>query len=483
MTATIRCRMLFIGIIAVLWPACSRHRTDTAETLAITHVTVVDVRTGALRPNHTVVIRGNRIEAVGSSTELRAPRHSTIVSGAGGFLIPGLWDMHVHAARDGRAPRFWPLFLAYGITGIRETGSYLDSLLHWRSVAQANPDQAPHIVWSSPMIDGDPPLYDHAHVVHSPEEAKAVAALMRAYDFDYLKVYSGLSRDAFLALSDEARQIGLAIAGEVPNEVTPVEAAAAGMRSFEHLWNLFEWCVPTAAARRDKLQELDRIGADESIQRPVREKQYQAWLSYFDTACVDSLASDLARHGTWQVPTLVVNRSYSHIDSAGWNTDSRRNMVPTTTLEEWEILRTELLAEYGPLGVAAWRARYAREADMLRRMRDAGVGILAGSDASNEPFVYPGSSLHEELELLVEAGLTPLQALQAATFNAAMFLDRGDIGVVEAGRQGDLVLLDADPLTDIRNTRQIRAVVYRGRVLGRPQLDSLVALAQARARN
>jgi imidazolonepropionase-like amidohydrolase len=158
-------------------------------------------------------------------------------------------------------------------------------------------------------------------------------------------------------------------------------------------------------------------------------------------------------------------------------------VVPATTLDEWEALRAELLAEYGAQGVVAWRTRYAREAEMLRQMRDAGVGILAGTDASDEPFVYPGSSLHDELALLVEAGLTPLQALQAATLNVGLFLEREDIGTVEAGKLADLVLLDADPLSDIRNTVRIRAVIHRGRLLARPQLDSLIGLAQVRARN
>lgn len=180
---------------------------------------------------------------------------------------------------------------------------------------------------------------------------------------------------------------------------------------------------------------------------------------------------------------MVINRSYSHIDSTGWISDPRREFVPDAVLEEWDILRTNLIAQYGSLGVAAWRARYASEAAKLRRMRDAGAGILAGSDVSDEPYVYPGSSLHDELALLVEAGLTPLEALQAATLNVGIFLGRDDIGTAEVGSQADLVLLDNNPLIDIRDSRSIRAVVHRGRLLDRRQLDSLVELARSRTQN
>ena len=474
-------RVSLAGIAAALCLGCGKRSEDADATLVITDVTVIDLRTGALHPGQTLVIQGDRIQAVGSS--LQPPAHARTVSGEGAFLIPGLWDLHVHAARDGRAPRFWPLFLAHGVTGIRETGSYLDSLVYWRNVANANPDQAPHIVWSSPMIDGDPPLFEHALVVRTAQEARRVARQMQAQAFDYIKVYSGLSPEAFRALSDEAGRIGIPIAGELPNGISPGEAAQAGIRSFEHLWNLFEWCVPNAGALRDELRSLELSGADESALRPLREKQYQAWLAGIDTACTGEMAADFRRHDAWQVPTLVINRSYSHIDSTGWNTDPRREFVPDAVLEEWDILRTNLIAQYGSLGVAAWRARYASEAAMLRRMRDAGAGILAGSDVSDEPYVYPGSSLHDELALLVEAGLTPLEALQAATLNVGIFLGRDDIGTAEVGSQADLVLLDNNPLSDIRDSRSIRAVVHRGRLLDRRQLDSLVELARSRTHN
>ena len=446
--------------------------------LSIRNVTVVDVESGRLLADRTVLVdpAADRILAVDSGA-VAPPPGTRVIDGGGAYVIPGLWDMHVHAARAGRAPRFWPLFLAHGVTGIRETGSFSDSLVYWRAAARRDPAAAPRVVWSSPMLDGEPPLYDHAIRIATREQARVAVAAMDSLDFDYLKIYSGLSRESFLAIADEARRRRIPIAGEVPNGVAPREAAEAGLRSFEHLWNLFEWCVPGAPALRDSLAALDRRDAPAAERQPVQERQWRRWLEGYDAACADTLARDLRRTDTWQVPTLVINRSYSFPDST-WGSADERASTPAAMVAEWEAGRQELLAEYGALGAAAWRARWQHEHDMLRRMHAAGVGIMAGSDASDEPFVYPGAGLHEELALLVASGLTTLQALQAATRNPARFLGADTLGAVASGRVADLVLLDANPLADIRNTARIRAVVHRGRYLDRSALDALLARAR-----
>lgn len=468
--------LLFAGACSPA-PIPSGDSPSGETTLVFRGVTVVDVESGSLLADRTVVVRGRYIVSVDSGAPaLRAG--ATVVDAAGKYLIPGLWDMHVHAARAGRAPRFWPLFLAYGVTGVRETGSFLDSLIYWRRLAHEQPRASPRVIWSSPMLDGDPPLYAHGRGIATPAQARAAVAEMDSLGFDYLKVYSGLSRESFLALADEAQRLGVPIAGEVPNAVSPVEAAEAGMRSFEHLWNLFEWCVPGAGVLRDSLAALERRDASDAERRPLRERQWSRWLVGYDTACADRLAIRLRQTGTWQVPTLVVNRSYSFPDST-WGSDMQRAAVATDVLAGWDTTRAELLAEYGEKGAEAWRARWAHERDMLQRMVAAGVGILAGSDASDEPFVYAGASLHEELALLVQSGLTPLQALQAATVNPARFLRATDsLGTVAPGKLADLVLLDANPLVDIRHTTQIRGVVRDGHWLDRRALDELLTRAR-----
>ncbi len=458
---------------------------DSAPALAITDITVVDVRTGERRPGQTVVVNGNRITEVGASATANVPRGATIVAGRGLFLIPGLWDMHTHAASlKGRTLRFWALFRAHGITGTREMGNDLESLRFARGEAARRPDQAPRVVWSSPMLDGDPPTYESAIAIGTAEQARARVREMKEAGFDFLKVYNGLSRDAFLALAEEARRVGIPIAGELPDAVLPNEAANSGMRSFEHLWNLFESCVPGAGPLRDDLRRLEKEGATApaSEKQRLQSRRDHLWLTGYDAVCAEDLATSLAKDGTWQVPTLAVNRSYAYFDVPPPAEDPRRRWIPAKFLTHWEKLRTETLASYGPETATAWHARYEAEQDLVRRLAQAGAGILAGSDAVDwEPYIYPGSSLHDELALLVEAGLTPLQALQSATLNPALFLGRSDLGTVESGKLADLVLLDADPLVDIRNLGRIHGVVFDGRYQARPELDALISDAIARA--
>ncbi len=307
------------------------------------------------------------------------------------------------------------------------------------------------------MLDGDPPSFSHGRAVRTPEEAREVVAEMQALGFDYLKIYSGLDRATFLALADEARRRGVPIAGHVPDAVPPIEAAEAGMRSFEHLWNVLDACIPGAWTLRDSLRTLHRAGGPETAIEAIREAQYRLWIGGFDAACADTLAARLARAGTWQVPTRVVNRSYAFMDST-WTADPRRRWVPPAIQAEWATLRAQILARSSPLSIRASHAGYRQEADLLRRMVAAGVGILAGTDAGDEPFVYPGTSLHDELALLVEVGLTPLQALQATTINPADERDRA--------RQSEAFLLGlferSDPYQASGAAPTVREVLDRG---------------------
>ena len=242
--------------LALAAPAESR---ATTRPLAITGVTVVDVRDGTRRPGQTLVIEANRIAFVGDAGAATVPPEATRVDGAGRFVIPGLVDMHVHAAREDRAETFWPLFLAHGVTSAREMGSHVRGLLYWRAEAEHRLGDAPRLVWSSPMLDGDPPLHpEQAIVVRTPEEARTTVALMETLGFDFLKIYSGLSKANFLAVAEEARRRGMTIAGEAPAAFPPGEAAAAGMKSFEHLWNLFESCVPGAGEADHRVRTAQR---------------------------------------------------------------------------------------------------------------------------------------------------------------------------------------------------------------------------------
>lgn len=239
---------LLAGCLAL---ACAAPARGQSADLALARVTVVDVERGALHPGQTVLIHGGRITWTGPAAQARIPAGARVVEADGRFVIPGLWDMHVHTSREGRARHFWPLFLAHGVTGVREMGSYLDTLRHWRAEARRPDSGAPRIVWSSPMLDGVPTSWRHGYGVADAAEARAAVDTMHARGFDFLKVYNRLSREAYFAIAARARERGMVFAGHVPSSITLEEASDAGQRSLEHLDDeLFIACVPGGRAAR-----------------------------------------------------------------------------------------------------------------------------------------------------------------------------------------------------------------------------------------
>lgn len=443
-----------------------------SQDLALTHVTIVDVESGELRPDQTVLIRGNRIAWTGPAREARIPSGARTVDATGRYAIPGLWDMHVHTSREGRAAHFWPQFLAYGVTGVREMGSYLDSLQYWRARARQPGSGAPRIVYSSPMLDGSPTSWRHGYAVADSAAAVVAVDSMAALGFDFLKVYERLPRDAYFAIARRARERGIPFAGHIPRAVRAAEASDAGQRSFEHLGeDFYIACVPEGYARLEAFlaARTSGTGVDEALGRLLGALQNGPT----PEACAPLFARMVA-NGTWLTPTLVLHQGRYYAD--GLDADPRLRRVPPALARRWAGERRS-----GP-DAEVGRRIGDQAARTVAMARDAGVGILAGTDASDETFVFPGSGLHDELALLVDAGLTPLQALQAGTLNPARYLNAADsMGTVAAGRVADLLLLDANPLQDIRNTMRIFAVVRDGRLIDAAERERLLRLAQEEA--
>jgi imidazolonepropionase-like amidohydrolase len=390
-----------------------------AQPVAVTHVTVVDVESGRARPDMTVVTEGPRIATVAPAASAKVPLGARIVDGRGKFLIPGLWDMHVHmfgvlppAAEDpsGRT-YFAPAFLANGITGVR---SMYDDLGAIRKLREAIPGF--EVVASGPVLDGDPPYFPGFVGCKTDEDARAAVRRVKREGGDFVKVYSLLSREAFFAIVDESAKVGLRFAGHLPNSVTPAEASDAGQLSFEHLMG-----VPNDPA----------------------------------------LFARLVKNGTWQTPTLVALRAPALAGDPAFENDPRASGVPEPIRQYWKMQ----LADMEHWGSAADRkSKFELQIRTVAAMQRAGVKILAGSDTPN-PYVFPGISLHEELALLVKAGLTPAEALRAATLRPAEFLGRLDrAGSITPGKDADLVLLNGDPLAEITNTRRISAVILKGEI-------------------
>lgn len=408
--------------------------------VAIRDVTVVDVVTGSLRPHSTVIVMDGRITAVGAAARLPMPPGARILDGRGRFLIPGLWDMHSHSLWSAGAMRtFLPLNVANGVTGIRDMGGRLDVLDTARAALRQENVAYPRIVAAGVILDGPEPVQaDVSIAVADAAAARMAVASLAQEGVDFIKVYTLLPRDAYFAVIQEARRLGLPVAGHVPAAVTIEEAARAGQRSIEHL--------------HDELEPL-------CTQR--------------DGARCLQLAAEFRQFQVWQVPTLVALRK-GFFDDEAIVRDPRLRYIPRGLREDWLAERAARIGR-GADHLAGKRRRYADEEWLTGFLAREHVGLLAGTDAGTA-FCYPGFSLHDELGLLVQAGLSPVDALRAATSAPAEFLGKSDsMGTIAVGRDADMVLLRSNPLANIAATREIEAVVLRGRVLDRVDLDGLLA--------
>jgi imidazolonepropionase-like amidohydrolase len=494
----VSCVRSALAALALLIPAVARAQpatpaaTPDPAAVAIHGVTVIDVDRGRRLPDRTVVVRGGRIAAVGGSVPIPAGAH--VVDGRGKFLIPGLWDMHVHLSAAGSDRLRVPLLLAHGVTGVRAMGQEcmgectgdpftLDSIRAWRAASARGERIFPRIVASGPSIDGPRPARARAWRAATAEEGAEGVRLTRERGGDFVKVYSLLPRAAFFGVLREARARGLPVAGHVPAAVWPSEASDSGMASQEHDLGLWEECSTRAAEWKIRLDSLAASGGGAAFARISAFVTPEVMDSY-DAARCRAVFATFVRNGTWLVPTLVLRQGFAEqVDSAAAARDPRLAYVPAATRAAWRPDADFRASVLGTAGAEARRERRRREPGLVGRAHAAGVRVMAGTDMGN-PYVFPGFSLHEELALLVEGGLAPLDALRAATVEPARFLGATDsLGTVAAGKLADLVLLDADPLADIRNTTRIRGVVVNGRWLDRAALDGLLAeAARAAAR-
>ena len=434
-----------------------------AQPLALTNVTVIDVGGGASQRGMTVVIEGERIAAV----EQTVPEKARVVDATGKFLIPGLWDMHAHWGPGyGWMPAsYLPLFTANGVTGIRLMAGH-PVYLQWRGQVAEGTLAGPRMVLAGAIVDGPKPFWRDSIATSTTDDGRQAVQRTQQDGYDFVKVYSSLSREVFFALADEAKKRRIPFAGHVPDRVRVEEASDAGQKSIEHLTGLLlAVSSQETELRREfgaamKLPATERAARLRSLGVRVLESQ--------DAAKAAALFAKLKANGTWQVPTFPVLRLLEPEDA----TDPRLKYMPAPMRAGWARRATEQRA---PEEIAHQRNVFQRRLELVGEMHRAGVGILAGSDSQN-PYSFPGFSLHDDLEWLVKAGLSPLAALQAATRNPAAYLERlQDFGAVEKAKMADLVLLDADPLQDIRNARRIAAVVSGGRFFSRADLDRMLA--------
>lgn len=418
------------------------------RTLVFTHVTVIDTTGAPPMPDMTVVITGERITAVGRSGQVSVPRGARVLNANGKYLIPGLWDMHVHLSWT-KATAL-PLLVANGVTSVRDLGGRLGELDEWRTKIAAGLIAGPRIVRAGPILNGQK-FNTYQMVSGNAEETRGVVRALKEVGVDFIKTHRRMPRDSYFALIDEAKKQGLTLVGHIPMTVTPEEASDAGQATIEHTETLFEGTFAAALQGRKLPDAIRQFRAEEA----------------------DKLFARFVKNKTVVDPTLVAFRSFVNASDPSMPPDPRNRYVALSLKKEWEKLSKPM----SPEDLAELKATFAELREVVRQMNRAGVTLVAGSDIAG-PRV-PGFGLHDELTLLVEAGLTPLQALQAATLTPARVLNTAkDLGSIETGKLADLILLDANPLEDIRHTQRIRAVVVNGKLLDRAALDRLLAAAE-----
>jgi len=420
--------------------------------IVISNVSIVDVKTGKILNNRTVAIDSNRISAI-YDNEIVGSVSTIVIDGQGKYLIPGLWDMHAHYK--------WshvdldPLLIANGITGIRDMWGDMPAFVEIPKKTEQEGFVSPDVYQSGDLLDGNPPSFPAGCVVVA-TPSEAVDAVKNQIDkkVDFIKVYSSLSEECFMAIAMEARKKNITFAGHIPNRVSIYKAIEAGMASSEHLYGFLNACS----------------SADTSN---------EALVGTFSDKKFDSICSVLAMSSMWLCPTLTVNRAMSYLNDTIFTSDYRKSYLPEYVLEIWNQKMSPYTKSQIDNFANSSRVRYLFELSLIGKMNEKGVKFLAGTDFPN-PYVFPGFSVHDELSLMVKGGMPTLDALRSATINAAIFMNKKtDFGSVEAGKLASLVLLNKNPLENIENTKTIETVIVRGKVYNRKALDLMLEQAKS----
>ena len=433
-----------------------------AEVTAITGADIIPMTSEAVLDEHAIVVENGRISALCPATAGCVPAGATVIDGTGMFLIPGLVDSHNHfggVAFDGRdetrirtRDQHLRQYVMFGVTTVRDpAGNPL--VLQARDEINRGELFGPRIFTSWGVMDGDPPLFAGTPSFVEPERAADFVRMSQAMGYDLVKVYSTMALDVFDAVMAAAHETGLTVAAHVPIRVPLEHALKKGLRSIEHLTGYDVACADP-----------------ERVMRPVAEDIYQGW-AWCTRGKVEALAAMTAEYEVWNVPTLSLwDNTVTEFDRPDRATEELRRFEHPLTPSGFDWL----YRIYGPQARAGITGTRSTRLGLVKALSDAGAPVLVGTDVS-----ATGYTVHREMGLFVEAGLTPYQALNAATAEAARYLGKeGEFGTLVPGASADMVLLGADPLVDIANTRSIQGVMIRGEWWSKRMIDAEIAEIQ-----
>ncbi len=438
--------------------------------LILRDVTVISMRGERPQTKMTIVVSGNRIKKIGKNINI--PKNAEVIDASGKYLIPGLWDMHVHlfnnispVGTNNKEANF-PLLIANGVTSVRDMWTDAEDIKlaqQWNKEIADGKTIGPHIFVGSQIVDGVPTFLPNLLGVKNAEEARAAVRSLKNSGAGFIKVYWNLSPEAYFAIADESKKLGIDFAGHVPFLVSARDVSNAGQKSIEHLTGIVETCSSKEDELRKKEWTFD-VGEE-------------TFATYDAKKCFE-LFKFFAKNQTYHTPTMVLHRGLTFYDANDFLNNASFKYIPAAQMKEW----TDSQQVDRSHDSSVRRQRFAKLLEVIGEMHRAGVPILAGTD-NNNPFVVPGFFLHDELELFVQAGMTPFQALKTATIDPAKYFGLTKThGTIEKGKIADLILLDANPLENISNTKSIFAVVANGRYLPKEILEKMLAQVENSAK-
>jgi len=475
--------MLFTVSMASFSQNIDAQKPDNAisqleTTFLLQNVNIINVKNGQILSDRSILVSDGKIKAILPTKELDTNDFSKIIDAKGSFIIPGLWDMHAHLRANKLPPEIitdWmmPLFIANGVTGVREMTSScetedqgpvcLEQMRKWQKEIEMGTLDGPRFLSLSSFQLNSPDDHDYTK-----NEIKRMVETFDEQKIDLIKVYTGLSPKAYNRVMHEAKKHDISVGGHIPLRMTISKASTKGLRSLEHARDFLFDCFPDSKSFRKSAKSQDPpIDIMHDMVDQFEEKKCQ------------KIFQVMIENKTWYVPTHLTRRMEAFADNIEFINDNRNQYIPKFLLDSWKNDANRVVAiDSTKYGRDAFMKFYRKGLEITGKAHDAGVRIIVGTDGGDS-FVYPGFGVHDELKELVKAGLTPLEAIQAATLHSAEFLNlQKSFGSIEVGKKADFLLLKHNPLINIENTQDIKAVVYRGEYLNRGKLNSFLDKAK-----